>query len=635
MSIRELNGHKFEIPVYQRGFRWTRQQIKELIDDLYVFSKDKKKTSYCLQNITIREIENRAGETVFEVIDGQQRLTAIWILVMAYMNSNRYDGGKMPIYHLHYEEKTALSDYVKRVTDAVCEGSGSQTILDCERPSNIDAAYIRDAFSYIINEYKFAEIAYSRVLDAIFSDDFFNNEKKIEIIWNEVELRSVEEDDRQKKEEAQTKYVIERFSNLNANKIPLTESELIKAHFITRMDDGQAEQFSHQWEAMERGLNDNALWNFISSGREEETRMDLLFRVYTDVDHVGQHDLSRMISSALDAAGQPKDIWVKIKEVYETLRDWYEDYYFYHMIGLIVAIEKQDCTKIIRDLYNRYTSSTKEDFKAYLKQRIRKAKEYEISFSSRGREDWDVNQPGDIILQSRDIAYGRSNDRIKPLLLLFNISLLVNAYAVNPENAVERFPFMIYKSKDNPIEIEHINPKHLEGRDANKQEYTPEKKKQWAIKTLEVITNLTTRDDLAKNVETANWNNKNNSLIDQIEEAANLNTLSNLTLVDKNLNIRYGDRFFNEKRNNILAARFGQPIHLMADDASDNPDRNYYKQSVIFPGTMWVFMRQYRNARDADRWTAKDQENYIACMQTSIYTLLNSGREEVTDHGTE
>ena len=40
VSIQTLSDYKFEIPVYQRGFRWTRQQIKELIDNLYEFSKD-------------------------------------------------------------------------------------------------------------------------------------------------------------------------------------------------------------------------------------------------------------------------------------------------------------------------------------------------------------------------------------------------------------------------------------------------------------------------------------------------------------------------------------------------------------------------------------------------------------------
>ena len=59
ISIRKLNESKFEIPVYQRGFRWTRQQIKELIDDLYELSKDANRSTYCLQNVTVRKKQTK------------------------------------------------------------------------------------------------------------------------------------------------------------------------------------------------------------------------------------------------------------------------------------------------------------------------------------------------------------------------------------------------------------------------------------------------------------------------------------------------------------------------------------------------------------------------------------------------
>ena len=88
-------------------------------------------------------------------------------------------------------------------------------------------------------------------------------------------------------------------------------------------------------------------------------------------------------------------------------------------------------------------------------------------------------------------------------------------------------------------------------------------------------------------------------------------------MLDKNLNIRYGDNFFNKKRNHVLAARFGNPI----------PDKNtdvYYEQSVIFPGTMWIFMRQYNEStnHEQNRWDANDRREYIDCMQKSIYKFL-------------
>ena len=50
MNIQDLRGLTFEIPAYQRGFRWRWQQIRELIDDLYEFCSGRKKKAEKPQN---------------------------------------------------------------------------------------------------------------------------------------------------------------------------------------------------------------------------------------------------------------------------------------------------------------------------------------------------------------------------------------------------------------------------------------------------------------------------------------------------------------------------------------------------------------------------------------------------------
>ena len=118
-------------------------------------------------------------------------------------------------------------------------------------------------------------------------------------------------------------------------------------------------------------------------------------------------------------------------------------------------------------------------------------------------------------------------------LLLFNVSLLLNAYSINSENAAERFSFKIYKSRSNPIEIEHINPQHLEGKKLDGSEYTSDEKKTWALSTIEVIEDAEIKSTLSDEINVANWSNQNKTLIERIESAAQLNALSNLTLLDK------------------------------------------------------------------------------------------------------
>lgn len=93
-----LDGRHFFIPAYQRGYRWKPQQVEDLLGDLYEFAVRPNKPAgsfYCLQPLVVRQITDheklahiysRNGmsipqEPVWEVADGQQRLTTLLILM--------------------------------------------------------------------------------------------------------------------------------------------------------------------------------------------------------------------------------------------------------------------------------------------------------------------------------------------------------------------------------------------------------------------------------------------------------------------------------------------------------------------------------------------------------------------------
>ena len=52
-SIGELSGFKFFIPNYQRGYRWTKQQVSDLLNDINEFDT-KKEHFYCLQPLVVK-----------------------------------------------------------------------------------------------------------------------------------------------------------------------------------------------------------------------------------------------------------------------------------------------------------------------------------------------------------------------------------------------------------------------------------------------------------------------------------------------------------------------------------------------------------------------------------------------------
>lgn len=95
------NEKKFEIPLYQREFAWGDKQIEQLIDDIYDYNGE----TYYIGSMVVYE-----RDTCFEVIDGQQRLTALFLLLnyLKSKNSNLPDVRKNLVYSCRDKSKYTL-----------------------------------------------------------------------------------------------------------------------------------------------------------------------------------------------------------------------------------------------------------------------------------------------------------------------------------------------------------------------------------------------------------------------------------------------------------------------------------------------------------------------------------------------
>lgn len=71
--------NKFIIPEYQRPYAWTDEQIQTLFEDLAEYTENDTESTYFLG--TIVSYENGSGEQ--EIIDGQQRITSLFLLLRA------------------------------------------------------------------------------------------------------------------------------------------------------------------------------------------------------------------------------------------------------------------------------------------------------------------------------------------------------------------------------------------------------------------------------------------------------------------------------------------------------------------------------------------------------------------------
>ena len=126
-SINDLHGMKFFIPSYQRGYRWTEQQVKDLLNDILEFSQKKKQESeyYCLQPLVVKRKDKdvlssiKAATSIeevetllkgsWEVIDGQQRLTTLFIILSVL--------GETSVYFLEYETRIGSEKFLEKIDE--------------------------------------------------------------------------------------------------------------------------------------------------------------------------------------------------------------------------------------------------------------------------------------------------------------------------------------------------------------------------------------------------------------------------------------------------------------------------------------------------------------------------------------
>ena len=81
VSIEELfvSGEKstYEIPIYQRNYAWEKDEISALVQDIYDAYKENGNKPYYIGTL----VSYHKGDNVFEIIDGQQRLTTLRLLL--------------------------------------------------------------------------------------------------------------------------------------------------------------------------------------------------------------------------------------------------------------------------------------------------------------------------------------------------------------------------------------------------------------------------------------------------------------------------------------------------------------------------------------------------------------------------
>ena len=246
--VGDIKG-QFYVPSYQRGYRWGEDEVTRLLDDVYYNGK----RNYCLQPVVVR----KKGDA-FELVDGQQRLTTLYLIYKYMKNVNPFFSE--PAFSLTYETREQSADFLK-------------TIDLSKQEDNID-------FWFIANAYKTIQKWFEQDLQIRVMHIFEYFKEDVKIIWYEV---------------GENEDAISLFTRLNIGKIPLTSAELVKAMFLSRdnsehMDREKQEEISLQWDNIEKELHNDALWYFLTNSikGQYQTRIDLVLDLIS-----GKQDSSR------------------------------------------------------------------------------------------------------------------------------------------------------------------------------------------------------------------------------------------------------------------------------------------------------------------------------------------------------
>ena len=635
--FKELLGMKFNIPSYQRGYRWEKENVEALLNDIQEFSIKTKKEEgefYCLQPVVVREnsLLSEGSQKVYDLLDGQQRLTTLWLILNQERYQNLWDSMDIDhpkLYTMQYECRDNL------FKKAIDDGSN---MLD-----NIDLYYLKNAFS-TITEWRGQII---KILETLVPVDPTELTNDVRIIWYEFDK---DKDEKESKQASSIKV----FSRLNYGKIALTDTELIKA-LILQSDiypDDNSEKgrnvmkehlfrIATEWDDIEKGLHNELFWGMLTpEGYNPANHLELVLKFvaekiqkekkYLIIDHQRRdfHIISNYLGvnssiSPIQYAEKVDCLWSMIRDVYNALHNWYKNDTFYHLIGLNVLIQGgSNPIPLITDIYNKYCSVNKESFRLYLESEIGKLIEIQ--------EKVDDNLGKKRTVDLRDLQYGIHNSRIIKILEALNIYLHI-------KNKYLGFRFNFKKFKDKKVtSLEHIHPQHLNfdnnvryddvlnwyNNTCNIIKSNPEYCENEEMRTVINLLGDMLKDKDGFKERIAEYQ-ENVEKIDNIfdneyaqMDSGHMHTLYNMALVDKDTNAALSNNLIDVKRK-ILQ------------------DREEQGKTYVPIATKYVFNKHFSNQISGMKfWTKDDREAYFAQIEETYQYFINKNKTYM-QYGTE
>ena len=481
---------EFYVPSYQRGYRWDESQVTALLDDIY----NNKEKPYCLQPIVVR----KDHEGRYELIDGQQRLTTLFI-IYKFMVDRWPEYIENINYSLVYETRKGNIDFFNHIEDAD------------KANANIDFFFMHRAYMTVKDWFaKERNIKPLHVAGDI--TKYFDN--NVKVIWYELQSGTRED-------------ATKLFTRLNIGRIPLTNAELVKALFLCESEYITREkqlEISLQWDTLERELHDSDFWYFLTKKKEGcyATRIELLFDFIAGKEEDEREQFYTFYwFNGRKAETGVKRLWDEILSYYYRLKEWYKNDKLYHKIGYLVA----SGTSTINTMMDETKNLKKSQMDSLLDEWIHKSVDCKKPYA--------------------ELNYNNDSTAITNVLLLFNvISLMKNGSGA-------RFPFKEFNNEN--WSLEHIHAQH------SLKLNTQEKWKEWLMLHLESVKSMDNAGGLVEemqvalsnerltDVEFSNLSDRIMTMFSEQGDTEYVHSLSNMALLQCSKNSALSNALFDAK----------------------------------------------------------------------------------------
>lgn len=231
ITLQEIVGKNwfFTVPIYQRLYVWEEVQVRTLLEDLWTAHEGSKKFFY-LGGTLVKESTDEYGRQSFELIDGQQRFTTLWMISMIQSRVSLNDqihwsNALEPFQRAEGDDRFRVSFPIRPEVEQFFKGrlAGKEVEL-AENPRIIDALGTIQSF-FDDKERKSARAAFTLFIHT-----------KVQMVLTTV---------------PPTTDLNKLFEVINSRGVQLQHHEILKARLLSKLTDSSAQRdrYAYLWDA--------------------------------------------------------------------------------------------------------------------------------------------------------------------------------------------------------------------------------------------------------------------------------------------------------------------------------------------------------------------------------------------------